>query len=387
LGPAAIALQYWRGLRGLSRDAHLFLVATAVFGLAVNGYFVIYNLYLLELGLGPGSIGAITAGSVLGLTVAGIPGGYFAERAKPRSVMMAALAAIVVTMSLRAILTDGRALVAAAFLDGMNQSFFWIAGLTLMGSISSVQDRSVLFSLNGLIGSLIGIPGNLLAGSLPHVYQQVVRTTLLQAERLTLLSMLLFILPALFLYSRLKSSGAAPQPGFGNIFFKQRYGFQPEQVGYVFATNQVLVVIVFLLLPALAMRWKKAHLLATFRLAALPLVAGLALGMPAWLAWPSFAMGQAAFRTTLVVGDNLVVDIVPAPLRARAAGLRWMTLSLGAVVANAAGGWLIQNRGYQLPIWGSVILGALLALSLVVFYGRREAQPGQGAAQVAAEGA
>jgi MFS family permease len=135
----------------------------------------------------------------------------------------------------------------------------------------------------------------------------------------------------------------------------------------------------------MASRWKKAHILATFRVIALPLIGVLALGLPAWLAWPSFALALAAFRTTVVTGDNIIVDIVPAAFRARAAGARYLGVSLGAIVSNAAGGWLIQNRGYQWPIGGSVVLGACLALALIVFFGRREPMPGSSASAVAQE--
>jgi MFS family permease len=407
--------QYWQDLRQMSRDARIFLAAAAVVGLGISGFSVIYNLYLLELGLSPGNIGTIIAASVVGLAVAGLPGSYLADRTNPRLIVLAAIAASVMTMSLRATFTSVGGLILAAFLNGANSSLFWVAGLTLMAAITSARDRSMLFSLSGLTAGLISVPGNLLAGSLPQLYRQAMGITLLQAERLTLFSMTLFMLMGLILFSRLRASGAvrphasseptaestrvaAPadigtmllQVGlvaaligladglffpFGNIFFKQRYGFEPAQVGYVFAANEGLVVVLFLFLPLLTARWKKAHILATFRFIALPLIAVLALGIPAWLAGPSFALALTAFTTTMVTGDNIIVDIVPAAFRARAAGVRYLGVSLGAIVSNAVGGWLIQNQGYQWPIAGSVVLGTLLALSLIVFYGRRETAP------------
>jgi hypothetical protein len=130
-------------------------------------------------------------------------------------------------------------------------------------------------------------------------------------------------------------------------------------VGYVFTTNQAIVVVLFILLPLMASRWEKAHILATVRFIALPLIALLALGLPAWLAWPSFALALAAFRITLVTGDNIIVDIVPAAFRARAAGARYLGVSLGA----------------------------LLAFALIVFFGRRESVPGASASTVPQESA
>jgi len=338
--------------------------------------------------------------------------------------MLASVAASLVTMSLRATLTRVGGLALAAFLDGLTSSLFSVAALPLMAVVTSSQNRSLLFSLNGLIGSLIGIPGNLLAGSLPQFYREAAQMSLLQAERLTLYTMILSVLASLALFARMRSTGAAhplehpsgagpdradapPQMRtvllqigivagllgladgmffpFGNIFFKQRYGFDTAQVGYVYATNQALVVILFLMLPLLTARWKKSHILATIRFIALPLIAALAFGPPAWLAWPCFVLGLAAFKTTMVTGDNIIVDIVPAAFRARAAGARYLGVSLGAIVSNAAGGWLIQNLGYPWPIEGSVVLGVGLAIALIVFFGRREPVPGASAPTVPQE--
>jgi hypothetical protein len=283
-----------------------------------------------------------------------------------------------------------------------------------------------VFSLHGLIGSLIGIPGNLLAGALPQVFRSALGVTVLVSERLTLLSLMVFLLPAFMVLLRLRSGGP-PQPTtasggapavtpkreaaaaaaqgsriravlvqvavvaalmgladglffpFGNVYFNRQYGFDTDRVGYVFATTQALVIVLFVLIPPMARRWKKAHILAGCRFAALPFTLLLALGLPAWLAWPSFALAHTAFRTTMVVGDNIIVDIVPAAQRARASGLRSVGLSLGAMVSNATGGALIDRYGYLWPILGSAILSAMLATAILSFFSPREALPGQSA--------
>ena len=250
-----------------------FLAAAVLFDGALFIFYLLYNLYLVDLGFGMGVVGQINAAQRAGSLAGTLPGAWIAHRFGVRGALAVAIGATAAITLLRSVLTAQVPLTALAFAGG---AAFAVWAVVLAPSIAGAVEekrRPAAFSFFFAVMFATGIAGNWLAGHLA-VWLHGNRPALLFAAALSTAA----LVPAL----RLKSA-PAPEPGsriyprsrflarflapfaiwhlatgafnpFGNVYFSQ-LGFPVEQIGGIFSVGQVVQVFAVLCAPLVIRRF------------------------------------------------------------------------------------------------------------------------------------
>jgi predicted MFS family arabinose efflux permease len=146
---------------------------------------------------------------------------------------------------------------------------------------------------------------------------------------------------------------------FFNVYLRDEIGVPTEAIGTVFALGSLMMAPASLGAPALARRWGAIPTIALSRLLITPLIALLLLPSPGLaLAATAFVGRQCLISVGQPLDNAFVMELVPAPERARAAALRTMAWNSGWAAATALGGLAIVWLGYRAIFLTAVLLTA-----------------------------
>jgi MFS family permease len=152
---------------------------------------------------------------------------------------------------------------------------------------------------------------------------------------------------------------------FFNLYFAQRFGASPSQIGLYFSVAQVLTLVATLIGPLIAGRVGKLNALTVLQLLSLPFLVTLGFEKHLELAVLAFWIRSALMQMSSPLLNSLAMDFVPPALRARAVGLDNLGWYIGWAVSSALAGWVIQNFGYEYPYY---LTAVFYGLATVTFY-------------------
>lgn len=157
-------------LRGLNRNARLYLAHSVFSGLSIALLALLYNLYIGSLGYKQDMIGTVTlVASVVGVAAA-LPGGYVLGRLGYRRAFSAAVLGTAASIALPLALPTSEALILTELIWGVSFTLLIIAGGPFMSENSDEFSRAHLFSIQFVLTVLTGFAGNLLGGELPRLF-------------------------------------------------------------------------------------------------------------------------------------------------------------------------------------------------------------------------
>ena len=189
-----------------------FLAAAVLFDGALFIFYLLYNLYLVDLGFGMGVVGQINAAQRAGSLVGTLPGAWIVHRFGVRGAVAVAMGATAAITLFRSVLTAQVPLTALAFAGG---AAFAVWAVVLAPSIAGAVEekrRPSAFGFFFAVMFAVGIAGNWLAGHLA-VWLHGNRPALLFAAALSTAA----LVPVL----KLKSA-PAPEPG-SRIYPRSRF--------------------------------------------------------------------------------------------------------------------------------------------------------------------
>ena len=367
---------WWRRLR-LGKDFWIFLASSVLFDFGEFVFFLLYNLYLLDLGynekfLGQVS-GALTAGTFVGL----IPAASFTRRFGTRNAVVLAILATATATTLRAVVMWQPALVASAFLNGLSMSFWAVSLPPAVASLTTTRNRTFGFSLISSMGIGIGTLAGLIGGRLPatlmHFHSAL---NAVEAKRVALLAgsgfAALAVLPALFLRFPTspepeKKKRVYPRGRFAYVFFAALFvctlgtgGFNPffnayfarnlhfsvEKIGLIFSYGQLAQVVAILAAPAILKRVSEVRGIAGMQVATAAMLACLAV--------VSSPVGAVAFYVAYMCFQymsepcllSMLMTRVSTSEQSGASALHFMVMSLAGICAAMLAGAALPHVGY-----------------------------------------
>jgi predicted MFS family arabinose efflux permease len=369
---------WWRRLQ-LGRDFWIFLSSSVLFDFGEFVFFLLYNLYLLDLGynekfLGQVS-GALTAGTFVGL----IPAASFARRFGTRNAVFIAIVATAAATTLRAAVVWQPALIASAFLNGLFMSFWAVSLPPAVASLTTIRNRTFGFSLITSMGIGIGTLAGLIGGRLPALLMHFHSSfTAVEAKRVALLAGSGFaafaVVPALFLRlpasnepGKEKTKRVYPRGRFTYVFFAALFvctlgtgGFNPffnayfsrslhfsvEKIGLIFSYGQLAQVIAILAAPAILKRVSEVPGIAAMQVATAAMLACLAL--------VTSPVGAVAFYVAYMCFQYMSEPCLLSMLMTRvspseqsgASALHFMVMSLAGICAAMLAGAAVPHVGY-----------------------------------------
>ena len=391
----------WLGYKcGLDKGFLRFLMACALFDIGEFLFVILFNFYLLEIGLREDAVGFAAAGMSAG-TLAGTPiATFIAHRFGQRNALVIGALGCSLATLLRIAFTRGAALVFFAALNGVCFSFWAVAFIPAIAGLSRPKHRSLAYGLATSLGISIGILAGPLATRLPAVLHTAFALGSLDAKRVILYSgsalIALGALPALRLRLRAPTNEHAGSSivrgrfillfgagvflwtlatgsfnAFFTPFFSLRIGLSMVQIGTLFALGQAMQVTATLAAPLLVRRIGEArHVVATVIATAAMLL--LLAGTPGRIGTACLYLGYVAFQYANEPSlFAWLMNRVSDSEKTRASGSLFMMMSVGGMLAAAVSGKFIAHSGYS-PV---LCAAACLALVSAVVFSRASRQP------------
>jgi MFS family permease len=410
--------EYMQKVRLFSRNMRLCLLLVACFGFSFLGiYLVLLNLYLARLGFGPESIGLLW--SVWGLVqaLACLPAGFLTARIGPRRTIVAGVCLTILgfvsTPLAEAVPSRAQAAVAitANALTGLGYALWATPIGPFMVGATSDEERDHAFAvyfalvpLGAFFGSLVGgvLPGILaslmgvsLDGPAPYRYPLLLAgilalpalAAILAARESTPMETAnataawkgrapygLMVMMALAVVLQAAASSAANT--FFNFYLDTDLGTSTARIGLLASIGQLLSVPGPLLVPILAARWDRRHVVIGAALGSALSVVLLAL-VPHWAAAGVGYAGSAAFMMMwFCVVFPYSLSLVPARCQGTMSGAGNLATGLNSSIVSLAGGFIIAGLGFRSLF---LISGAVTVLGVVIFWAYFHGRRGEAA--------
>ena len=222
--------EYLRRFAHFQRDTRLYLLQSALVGIGIGIFSLLYPLYLSALGYKTDLIGLVLFFIPLGTSVAIIPAGLCVDRISHKAILIWSSVVMVIAVMGQILFRDLVPLCICAFGIGIGISFQYVLNAPFLTTNSTPDERAHVFSLNIVLILATTVLGELLGGALPvwlraHPWAMVPHLSWLLAEQqlarsyqITILCGLLLALtsfiPLFLMTTRRPSHIASERPPF-----------------------------------------------------------------------------------------------------------------------------------------------------------------------------
>lgn len=361
--------------RNLSNGLWSFLGISLLFDSGMFIFFLLYNLYLLDLGFREDFLGWIASAVALGNIVGSLPGGIFAYRVGLRKALLVCLCIVPVISASRAIATSSFWLLVLGFIGGVGLSLWGVLEPPVISQVTNDENRASGFSVVFAAGISFGVIGGLVGGYLPRLLSFVgvghgggtaKRAALLFACGMSALALwpasrlrfqtgprpmrkhyprnafVLRFFPALAIWS-FATGVFGP---FFNAYFSRRLHMSVEHIGEVFAAAQLTQVVAILVAPFMFRQFGLITGIAYSQVACGLCLCWLALSGNGWLSAAAYA-AYTAFHWMSEPGMyTLLMTKVHEGDRAGASAVNLLVISGARALAAALGGVAFTKFGY-----------------------------------------
>lgn len=382
------------------RNAHFFLMGSFFVGFGLGTYWVLFNLYMKELGFGEAAIGRVLMAGAAGTFLTAIPAAMIVSRFPTRIVLIAAAAgacggyALMVAPVPLPVIMLGAAMASAAF------SVHNIAAAPFFMRNSDPGERLDLFGTHSALEITAGVIGAAGGGYMVRFLEPIFGDLVL-AYRMTLLSATGLVLMSIFAYLAIRETehhdrvtdfvgllrrankwlltrlvlpkfitglGAGLIIPFINLYFRDRFQLPPDRIGTIFAVAQAITVGAFLLGPHLARRVGMIRAIAATELLSLPFFITMAYTQRLDLAIMAFWMRGALMNMNQPISGAFTMEMVRPEQQPLANALVEFAWHGAWMISTQLGGWLIEQRGFQFPMMITVGFYTVASLLYLTFF-------------------
>ncbi len=416
----AAAFHYYRHLKGLSRNARLFLVSTVLNGLGLALFVLLYNLYILSVGFHEDMIGLINLVASLVAVVAALPVGWAASRLGYRAAQIIGTLGSVLSLVFPLLVPSAWAFIVTELIWGVAYTMVIIVTGPFITENSSEEDRPYLFSLQFVLVTLTTCIGTLLGGELPRIlsgwFGVGAESPVAYQGALWIGTGLLFLsaLPLAFLkepkarhaqivrprfvvhrprhVARLllptvvAAAGGGMFVPFVNVFWKATHNLNDATIGQLFALSALLMTALGLIAPLLSRRLGLVRLMVFSQ--TLAVISLLAFGFSPWLllAVAGFLGRDAMMNLSRPLNSQFQMERSDAAERAAVSSLSTMLVNLTWGIGSWVSGIWQTEGNYALVFIGSAAFYLVAAALLQVLFGARHGAAAQPEIEDAASG-
>ena len=380
------------GRLGLTREFWRFFAVACCWDFGLFIYFLLFNLYLLQLGFREGFLGLLSSAMLTGTIAASLPAGIAIDRFGIRRTLLFCVITAPLLDMLRAAVTGRPAMLILAFLAGAASSVWAVLYSPIVAALTTEQTRPAGFSIVCSTGIAIGIVGGLVGGRLPGLLARVQPA----ASRAVHFREALWIGAAVALLSfwpawrlKLGAGGGArsrilrPSPvvvrflaaavvwnlgtGLFNPFFTvffARLNMPVETIGAVVSLSQIAQAAAIIAAPLVFKATGLVRGISRMQVAtgvALLCVAGSVGPVSASLAYSAYMVAQYMSEPGLF---SYLMDSVPASQHGGASALNFLVSASAQAAAAALAGVAINRYGYP-PM---LVAAALLCIVAAVLF-------------------
>lgn len=381
---------YARRLRMLSRNARLYLVATALQGLGYGIWGVIFYLYLNldAVGFQADFISNMFTVSAIATGFMALPAGLFCERFGPKKALLVSLTSNIVSLA-QIFVLEPSILLFASLTSGLIGTIGWVASAPFMVENSEKEERTYLFSVDWALMIIVGVIGSYVGGALPDLinayyslptgpetgspfgYQMtllfsliltlsagipflLVRERKVERQRAKILLGLRNIRSPKIIVKFMIPTGLI---GFGagfivplfNVFFKHRFGATSEQIGVIFALGSITLAIGTLLAPVLSNKIGKVKSVALCQYLSMPFIMFITVSPNLALATVAYVARGALMNMAGPIMTTLQMELVSETERATTNGFMVMADNIPRALTASIAGQMLTKKDFFTP--------------------------------------
>ena len=156
-----------------NRYIRLFFLATLLYGFGINGFFLLFNLYLKSLAFRESYIGKILAYSTYAMVIMTLPSAFLVRKVKFRPMVLTSVFFIMLGSFVSISFPDFNLIVTGRVLAGLFTAFISVITGPLIMQITKPYERERIFSVNFAVALVSGILGNIVAGQLYNLFTKI----------------------------------------------------------------------------------------------------------------------------------------------------------------------------------------------------------------------
>lgn len=404
--------EYIHSMRMLSRNAKLFLAATAVRGIGNGIWGVLFNLYLKQVGFRPDFIGLVFTVGGITTGVTALPIGLACEKIGVRKALLIGETVDFVNLLMVWTLVPP-VLLSMNILSGFIGTIGWVANAPFMMENSQEGERTYLFSAFWTLMVITGVVGNVVGGFLPTIFSLLLRAspgeTSVLSFRLSLaLAAVLAassLLPFFMIKQKKNSTGCQTRDLLGfknvkswrtivkfivptaiiglgagfivplfNLFFSLKFAASAGQIGIMSAASNITLGIGLIAAPALSRRLGKVRSVVLCEFASMPFIMFTTLAPNLPLAAASYVTRNALMNMAGPIGTTLQMELVSETERATTSGFMVMADNVPRAITASASGVMMTGDDFLTPFLFTTATYFAASTIYFVFFRRAEAK-------------
>ncbi|MFH1701526.1 MAG: MFS transporter [Candidatus Zixiibacteriota bacterium] len=396
-------IDYFQDLRQLTPNARKYLLASFFIGMTFSSMMLLLNLYLRERGFGEADIGSVLSFGALGMVCISIPGAFLISRVRLKPILLISTILYAIFGIITIYAQQLWAIQAAYFLAGITMTFYRIAASPFFMRNSSSRERPYLFSLSFGIAVIAGVIGSFIFGALVEYLVGNIGYDTVQAHRLSLAIGVFISLLALIPFAMLKmpkqipkedrfeisfktfapyrglflklcapyfivGTGAGMIIPFLNIFFRDRFGKDADEIGLFFGLVHLTMFIGVMAGPIMVKKIGMVRTIVFTQLLSIPFMLILAFNYYFPLVIGAFLLRGALMNMGGPIGNNFAMEMVPKSMHAIMNALLMFAWTSSWMVSTKIGGMIIESHGYTLSLVIAVILYVISSVLYFFFF-------------------
>jgi MFS family permease len=388
-----------------NQNCKLLFTVTVLNGFSQGIFMVVFNLYILSLGITPDVLGGILSAGPFAQALGSIPMGFLMETIGFKKVFLiiygvSGIAKLVQVASAFVPLISG-----AAFVSGLALAGDFVVRLPFLAANTEPEQRTQVYSMSAILNSISMALGSLFAGYAPTLVQHLFgidmtvtyRYTLFLAGMLSLIAVLpalkitdsprthtrkISLAPYLWHMDRFTVQQAVVSLFVGvslgltnpfmNMYFIYHLGTTREFFGTVSALSIIPALIATAIGPILAVAWGSVRIVTYLRSAIPVFMINLAITTNPWLGTISNWLMNSFSTTAQPISFSFAMQAAKPSAKPAASAWLNVTFWLGnAMAAPLAGAFLVKSN-YRAPLLiaaGSILLAGIFN---EVFFNRIE---------------
>jgi MFS family permease len=374
---------YASKVRLFSHNARAYLAYYFLLSIHLGVYGVIFNLYILRLGIRDDLLGLMLAVVYVSMGLFAVPAALLCDRIGRKWTL--AVSILISTFSLVMlynIVSVDWLMIFSAFY-GVGVSIYTVAGSPFLMENSTPDERMYLFSINSALSQVAYIIGCLAGGAMPGILiragvnaasPEVYRFTLFISLAVIALSAIPILymkeakrpikpikrlavlgetikerkIQKLILINGLVGIGAGMIVPFFNVYF-QNLAASAGQIGVIFSAGEMVMVIGLVVIPMMTMRYGKIRTIAFTELASIPFLIMLAFTTNIFVAAFAYIMRMTLMNMANPAINNFNMELVSEEQHATVSSLTSTSWYLCQALSVYLSGLMLAGSNYVLP--------------------------------------
>lgn len=390
--------EYKVALCSSSKDVRLFIFGNLLFGIGVNLIGLLFNLYCKSLSFTESSIGKLLSSRALGSALVTLPAAFLLSRINLRylfSIVPIFTGIFYLTIALN---NNFSILLSLTLLTGAFSTFFSVAAGPFIMNNTKVEHQMHFFSLNGAIGMLTGVIGNIIGGIFRDISLSIIKNEIISYKvsigfgaLIILFSTLIFsqikyvkiersskktvfsisnwkiyiklLLPTLFI-----GIGAGLTIPYINLYFKNVFNMSDSLIGIIYGISQFFTFTGIMLGPIIARKLGKPLTIVITQALSIPFIIILT-----YIKNPVFVVLAFFIRGTLMnmaspLSDNFALENVPKQEQSLMNALKMFVWTSSWMISARISGSTIETRGFAYSFTLTAILYAISTIFFSIFF-------------------